>query len=217
MPLRKVDEKKITKNYKRIITGIDIDRIDLLDTFIQEEIFSHDDVERVKSKPTTQDKNREFIRLLVGSKPEGYQAFIDFLKSDGAYKDLAEEVDSTKIPEQEESLSIEKWIGEDRIQPEQLKAQLTDLTLLYFSKSLNPEHLGIIGTNLGFSSVDVQNIEYKYNRAPEAASHELLVRWRNRTGQNATVQTLLEILLRCHDVNDRSIHDDKVREAVGRL
>lgn len=111
----------------------------------------------------------------------------------------------------------ESWIGTDRITLEKKKAQLSDLHLLHFSKALNPAHLNIIGTSFEFSQVDVQNIEYKHNRAPEAASHDLLVKWRNKKGNSATVGCLLENMLKSYEAFPQSIHEEKVRDAVDRL
>ncbi|CAG2189565.1 unnamed protein product [Mytilus edulis] len=67
---------------------------------------------------------------------------------------------------------------------------LKDIDLLCFSKAITPAHLQIVGTCLGFSKVDVEHIEYKILRAPKAACHDLLVKWRNKHGHSATLAKL---------------------------
>ena len=95
MPLKKEDAARIKKNYKTIIESLKIESI--LDQMIQEGVFELDDTDKINSKATQKDRNREFVSLLIRSHQKGYQVFIECLKEDDVYADIAQQIESTKV------------------------------------------------------------------------------------------------------------------------
>ncbi|XP_052072628.1 uncharacterized protein LOC127710717 [Mytilus californianus] len=213
MPLKKEDASRIKKNYKNIIENLRLDSI--LDQMIEDEVFDLDDLEKINSRATQKDKNREFVTLLIRSHQKGYEVFIKCLKEDDSYKDIAQQIEDTKVEIIQEE-KIEDWIG-DRMPSDKGGKYLKDIDLLCFSKAITPAHLQIVGTCLGFSKVDVEHIEYKHLRAPEAACHDLLVKWRNKLGHSATVEKLMEIFFIAHKNTSESIHEEKIWDALEKI
>ncbi|CAC5411735.1 unnamed protein product [Mytilus coruscus] len=210
MPLTKVHAFKIKKNFTSIIANLKID--DIVDHMINEDVFDYDDMEKINSKVTQKDKNREFVTILIKSKPKGYEEFIKCLRESGVYGDIADQIEQTVV-EVVENETLESWIG-NRMPSGMENQYLKDIDLLCFSKAITPAHLQIVGTCLGFSKVDVEHIEYKHLRAPEAACHDLLVKWRNKHGHSATVAKLMDIFFLAHQNTPESIHDEKIWDAL---
>ncbi|XP_071161202.1 uncharacterized protein [Mytilus edulis] len=213
MPLKKEDAARIKKNYKTIIESLKIENI--LDQMIQEDVFELDDIEKINSRATQKDRNREFVSLLIRSHQKGYQVFIECLKEDDVYADIAQQIENTKV-EIIKDERIEDWIG-DRMPSDKAGQYLKDIDLLCFSKAITPAHLQIVGTCLEFSKVDVEHIEYKHLRAPEAACHDLLVKWRNKHGHSATLAKLMDIFFLAHQNTPESIHDEKIWDALDKF
>lgn len=95
MPLKKEDAARIKKNYKTIIENLKIDNI--LDQMIEDDVFDLDDLEKINSRTTQKDKNREFVALLIRSRDKGYKVFINCLKEDESYKDIAHQIENTQV------------------------------------------------------------------------------------------------------------------------
>jgi hypothetical protein len=64
----------------------------------------HTDGERIDSKPTQLDKNKEFIRLLRKGSEKGYNEFIEELRNDPIYVELADKIEKTEVNIQEQTL-----------------------------------------------------------------------------------------------------------------
>jgi len=74
-----------------------------------------------------------------------------------------------------------------------------------------------IGPFLKISNADVQNLEYQHPRSPGSICSELLIKWKNKNGNSATVGNLLEQLFEAWKINPGSIHQDKVEEALDNI
>ncbi|CAG2189567.1 unnamed protein product [Mytilus edulis] len=134
---------------------------------------------------------------------------LSVLRQDDAYPYIADQIEKTVFDEkQNKAETIESWL--DNRMPSGIENNhLKDIDLLCFSKAITPAHLQIVGTCLGFSKVDVEHIEYKHLRAPEAACHDLLVKWRNKHGHSATLAKLMDVFFTAHQNTPESIHDEK--------
>jgi hypothetical protein len=102
MPLSKENEQKITKNYARIVN--ELLHVKIVDALISKEVLSLDDGERINSKATQLDKNKEFIRLLLKGPEKGYNEFIEELRNDPVYVDLADQIEKTEVNIQESTV-----------------------------------------------------------------------------------------------------------------
>lgn len=216
MPLTKDNESKITSNYETIINELVI--VDILDHMITKGIFTIDDSERINSKSTQKDKNREFVTILIRSKPAGYKEFIKSLRKDEkAYESIADQIENTVVEEDEDvDETREEWIG-NRMPPGKENQYLQDVHLLYFSKAIAPAHLITFGTCLGFEQGDVDSIQYKHHRASDPACHDLLVKWRNKYGHGATVTRLMDVFFSAHQNTPESIYENKIWDALKKI
>ena len=102
MPLSKENEQKITKNYARIVN--ELSHVKIVDALISKEVLTFDNGERIDSKATQLDKNKEFIRLLLKAPEKGYNEFIEKLRNDLAYVELADQIEKTEVNIQEQTL-----------------------------------------------------------------------------------------------------------------
>ena len=102
MPFSKENEQKIQKNYMRIVNGLS--HVKIVDSLISKKVLTIDDGERINSKPTQSDKNKEFIRLLRKGPEKGYNEFIEELRNDPVYVELADKIEKTEVNIQEQTL-----------------------------------------------------------------------------------------------------------------
>ena len=102
MPLNKENEQKITENYNIIVN--ELLHVKIVDALIRKEVLTIDDGERINSKATQLDKNKEFIRLLLEGPEKGYNEFIEELRNDPVYVELADQIEKTEVNIQEQTL-----------------------------------------------------------------------------------------------------------------
>lgn len=95
MPFSDKNKAKIMRNFEYIVKQLWLNRI--LDALISKDVLSLDDLQRIKSKPTQQDMTREFIQILLQCSDKGYDAFIEELRKDKAYTDLADQIEKTVV------------------------------------------------------------------------------------------------------------------------
>ena len=81
--MNKDHERKIKKNI--VALKKDMDAKDLIDWFIQEEIFDFEDHERITgyNPNTAANRNNEFFKLLFNSGPQAYSVFLKALEKNG--------------------------------------------------------------------------------------------------------------------------------------
>ena len=96
VPLYKV---RLQKNYKNIILNIIHTRI--LDHLIEQEVLSPDDGESINNCPTRIMQNRMLVTFLIQSEEECYRKFLEALRDDEVYKELADGIENTNIKEDE--------------------------------------------------------------------------------------------------------------------
>ena len=102
MPFSKENEQKIKKNYERIVKGLS--HVKIVDALISKEVLTFDDGERIDSKATRLDKNKELIRLLRKCPDKGYNEFIKELRNDPVYVELADQIEKTEVNIQDPTL-----------------------------------------------------------------------------------------------------------------
>jgi hypothetical protein len=102
MPFSKENEQKIQKKYNSIVK--ELSHVKIVDSLISKIVLTIDDGERINSKPTQLDKNKEFIRLLLKGPEKGYNEFIEELRNDPVYVDLADQIEKTEVNIQEQTL-----------------------------------------------------------------------------------------------------------------
>lgn len=99
MPFSEEEKAKITKNYSRIVNDLSLDSI--MDKLISKNVFSIDNQERITAEKTQLDRNRKFIEILLKRQESSYDEFIKALRTDEAYKDLADQIEKTEVDIQE--------------------------------------------------------------------------------------------------------------------
>lgn len=90
------DERRIKKNIRDLKR--DMDAKDLIDYFIEKEIFDFADLEKINGyNPNTSDnRNNCFFILLLQSGPQAYSVFLDSLRVNGQ-DHLADLVENTQL------------------------------------------------------------------------------------------------------------------------
>ena len=99
MPFSEEEKEKITKNYSRIAN--DLSLVKIMDQLISKNVLSIDDRQRITAEKTQLDMNRKFIEILPKGPGHGYDEFIKALRTDEAYKDLADQIEKTEVDIQE--------------------------------------------------------------------------------------------------------------------
>jgi len=74
-----------------------------------------------------------------------------------------------------------------------------------------------IGPFLKISNADVRNLEYQFPHSTGSICSELLIKWKNKNGNSATVGNLLEQLFEAWKLNKESIDQDKIVEALDNI
>ena len=213
MPFSDKNKAKIMRNFEYIVKQLWLNRI--LDALISKDVLSLDDLQRIKSKPTQQDMTREFIQILLQCSDKGYDAFIEELRKDEAYKDLADQIEKTVVDIQEPTL--ESWIGVDKITSEKKNTVLSDRNLLFFSHAINPSNLSEVATFLDISQNDVACIRWDNHHDAKSSSYHLLMKWKNKNGSSATLGNLLEKLFDASQATPEYIYKQGVRKAWDKL
>ena len=213
MPFSDKNKAKIMRNFEYIVKQLWLNRI--LDALISKDVLSLDDLQRIKSKPTRQDMTREFIQILLQCSDKGYDAFIEELRKDEAYTDLADQIEKTVVDIQEPTL--ESWIGVDKITSEKKNTVLSDRNLLFFSHAINPSNLSEVATFLDISQNDVECIRWDNHHDAKSSSYHLLMKWKNKNGPSATLGNLLEKLFDASQATPEYIYKQNVRKAWDKL
>jgi len=102
MVFSKENEAKIMQNYSSIVKQLLLGSI--IDELIKKGVISLDDQERIKSNTTQSEKNREFITILLRGPEKGYNEFIEELRNDSAYVELADQIEKTEVIIQESTV-----------------------------------------------------------------------------------------------------------------
>ena len=94
--MRKDHERKIMKNL--VALKQDMDAKDLVDWFIQEEIFDFADNDIINgyNPNTASNRNNAFFKLLFNSGPQAYEVFLKALERNGQTH-LAERIENTEL------------------------------------------------------------------------------------------------------------------------
>ena len=213
MPFSKENEQKIQKNHMRIVNGLS--HVKIVDSLISKKVLTIDDGERINSKPTQLDKNKEFIRLLRKGPEKGYNEFIEELRNDPVYVELADQIEKTEVNIQEQTL--ENWIGTDRITPEKRNTCLEDRDLLRFSEAISPAHLSQLGRILKIPKDQVDDIMRDHLLSKKAWSMEFLLKWRDKYQQSATAGNLVDKLFQAWKITPECIDPKFVRNSWDKL
>ena len=215
MVLSKENEAKIMTNYSSIVEQLSLHKI--LDELISKNVISLDDQERImsNSNPTQSDKNREFIKILIRGPEKGFNEFIEALRKDSGYVELADQIEKTEVDIQEPTL--ESWIGVDKITSEKKNTVLSDRNLLFFSHAINPSNLSEVATFLDISQNDVACIRWDNHHDAKSSSYHLLMKWKNKNGSSATLGNLLEKLFDASQATPEYIYKQGVRKAWDKL
>ncbi|OWF40979.1 uncharacterized protein LOC110463089 [Mizuhopecten yessoensis] len=183
--------KKIEANYAEIVKNVQAD--DIMDYFVDQGYFSIEDVvEDIMRGKTPQDQIERLVMLLhqKRSKAGIFDFFLNQL-AEHSNEDLAKKIRETeKRPIQ----VSENGAGDDRYPeiPEKLKIKsVTDKYAMFLSKTFPPQKLIAFGACLGFNDVEISQVQADNEKyGGSTVIHQLIVRWKNRTGRSATLGTL---------------------------
>ncbi|CAC5365395.1 unnamed protein product [Mytilus coruscus] len=106
-------------------------------------------------------------------------------------------------------ITIEEWIGHD-IQAYQGN-QLKDLDLSILSKAINISKANSVALQLGLSQSDFEIIRYQ---TQADLCYLILYKWRNKTGNAATLEKLIGNLFRAWESDNGSVFTEQLKSAI---
>ncbi|XP_069141316.1 uncharacterized protein [Argopecten irradians] len=192
--LSKDDQSRLDQNRSYLIGNLDATY--MTDLLIDRGIFDNTDSELIRSKPTTDDKNRTLLEILSNSGPGAYGAFTDALMKD--YDFIV-----TKLNETKPVFTDDRSQGErlrDELTDEQKAHRMSELDLLLLSKSFSTAIVSV-GAGLNISKMEVEQIQLS-NQYGGALNHNqsLLIKWRNKTGRAATLLAVMEAFIKAEEI-----------------
>ncbi|XP_033745203.1 uncharacterized protein LOC117330812 [Pecten maximus] len=192
--LDKCDQSRLDQNYSFLLGNLDATY--MMDLLIDRGIFDITDSEIIRSKPTTNDRNRTLLDILYNSGPAAYGVFRDILKKDSAF--IVQKLDDTELVTKDNR--SQGQILKDELTDHQKAHRLTELDLLFFSKSFSTAIMSV-AAGLNISQMEVQQIQLS-NQYGGTLNHNqsMLIKWRNKTGRAATLLAILEAFVKAEEV-----------------
>ncbi|XP_076080537.1 uncharacterized protein LOC143051531 [Mytilus galloprovincialis] len=92
VPLFKI---RLQKNYSDIITSVKHDII--VDHLISCDVLTFGDCQKINACPSQEQKNRQLMDILLHGNENGFTEFLNALRNDSAYADLANRIASTEV------------------------------------------------------------------------------------------------------------------------
>ncbi|KAL3853826.1 hypothetical protein ACJMK2_017329 [Sinanodonta woodiana] len=198
MPLQRGEmlpehKKKILKNF--INLKRDVDPKDIVDYFVEQELFDFEDVDKINNyNPNTQ-ANRwlGFGSLLFSCGPKAYDVFLYALEQ-VKYNDLADAIRNTKV--ENSSMADHQpdklyWMRE--VREEVLTKRITERELSRLSSCLGIDW-EMICLDLGVPQVEIDRCKMSSPHSVPMQIYSALNSWRNRQYKDATLGVLLNIL-----------------------
>ncbi|KAK3579405.1 hypothetical protein CHS0354_029713 [Potamilus streckersoni] len=198
MPLQRGEmlpehKRKILKNF--ISLKQDVDPKDIVDYFVEQELFDFEDVEKINNyNPNTQaNRWQGFSKLLFSCGPKAYEVFLYALEQT-KYNDLADAIRNTKV---ELSSMAEhqpdKLYWTKEVPKEVLTRRITERELSKLSSCLGSEW-EMICLDLGVSQVEIDRCKMSNPYSVAMQIYSALNSWRNQQYKDATVDALLKII-----------------------
>lgn len=109
--------------------------------------------------------------------------------------------------------TIDEWIG--KVQIGTLISIVDEQKILKIKRCISASHIKMVGRHLGLREHDICEIEVdlRHQLAAEAA-YQMLIKWKNKMGQKATVGCLTECLFEAAKEDPRSINVESLTEAI---
>lgn len=198
MPLQRGEmlpehKKKIMKNY--IILKRDVDPKDLVDYFVEQELFDFEDVEKINNyNPNTQaNRWQGFGSLLFSCGPKAYEVFLYALEQ-VKYNDLADAIRNTKVEHSSAAdHQLDKLYWTKEIPKDVLTRRITERELSKLSSCLGSEW-EMVCLGLGVSQVEIDRCKMSNPNSVVMQIYTALNSWRNRQFMNATIGALLKMI-----------------------
>ncbi|XP_063438293.1 uncharacterized protein LOC134719220 [Mytilus trossulus] len=86
---------RLQKNYSNIITSVKHDTI--VDHLISCDVLTFGDCQKINACPSQEQKNRQLMDTLLHGNENGFTEFLNALRNDSAYTDLANRIASTEV------------------------------------------------------------------------------------------------------------------------
>nr|XP_022301224.1 death domain-containing protein CRADD-like [Crassostrea virginica] len=208
-PLSKEDGQRIKKNIRYLKENLDQEQI--RGYFMEEGIWGFPDFQEIDSGATPLKKNEIFIYLLLKSGPRAYKVFIKALKEHHSTH-IIEKLESTEITDDTQGTSVDHLADLSESQKSHI---LTEHNWLKFNKIVGSD-LVILGKALELSENDIGTIRMQNPHSASTQIHNIIVKWKNRNGKNATLGTFTSCLMNAEEAGANVDWDvfDKGVEAV---
>lgn len=186
-------ERKIKRNL--IALKRDMDAKDLIDYFIEKDLFDFKDFEEINgfNPNTTESRNNRFFHLLFQSGPQAYDVFVYALRS--CHLDhLADLVENTQVndaaSQQSEPFS---WINTISQPVRERKLNEKDISRL--AQTLGNDWQLVV-YEMGLSKVEVEHCIME-NQTPVMQIYSALHKWRVKNPDDCTLSKFVNIVKDC--------------------
>lgn len=188
--LKPQDEEKIIRNFTYLIEQI-IDGSYLTEFLFEKSVITQDDREAIETKATGKERSKALVDQILKSGPgDSYSIFISVLKEQG-YEHVASKLEDEKRvvePDEDKPLLSDEIL--DKVITESSASKIA------FQLGAGWEHLII---QLGISNLKI-NQEKKKPNTETVTITNLIIKWRQCKGINATWRNFFRILNEIDDI-----------------
>ncbi|RUS76462.1 hypothetical protein EGW08_015776 [Elysia chlorotica] len=185
--LKSADERKIQFSYKTLIE--EVDALDVIEGLFQEGVFTYDDLEEIKAKPTPRQRTILMLDKILKSGPG--KAFEVFLKELKDYPHIVETLKQASSESEVEADSTWAWFDEV---PEEVQLQKLDDANTSRVSSLIGSGWEKVLLRLDLTNVNISQEKSRHSSDIALVITNLLIRWRQKKGRSATIKCLVDTL-----------------------
>ncbi|KAL4227148.1 hypothetical protein ACF0H5_015121 [Mactra antiquata] len=188
------NERRIKKNLRELKK--DMDAKDLVDYFIEKEIFDFPDLEKINgfNPNTTENRNNCFFSLLFQSGNRAYGVFLEALRDHGQ-QHLAEMIENTELENAAgaDANEPDAWIN--KINPAVKQRRLQEKDLSRLAQTLGNDWESVV-LDMGISQVEIDQCKLD-NNSTVMKVYAGLNKWRMRKPDLCTLQNFVRIAKSC--------------------
>ncbi|XP_053384811.1 uncharacterized protein LOC128550230 [Mercenaria mercenaria] len=169
-------KRVLMSSQKRFVS--DADPVALLDEFLQKEFIDHDLYRDISELALTSQKNRKIIETVRTKGKNGYRQFKECLRE----SDQGHLVDHLERNEKEVKQTARK-------KPTQTIKKVSDEDIAKIANAIG-KNWELLAPALGLIDTEVDHLKMNYDTV-ELCIYQMLMTWKKRSGEAATLQNLL--------------------------
>ncbi|WAR26900.1 CRADD-like protein [Mya arenaria] len=189
--MREELQRKIKKNI--IDIKKDMDAKDLVDHFVQEDVFDLPDDEEINgfNPNTAENRNKCFLAKLLKKDDRAYDVFLQTLHLVGLAH-LAEQIENTEVATAP-VVDPTSWLAQ--IAEHIRKRRLTERDLSRLAQSIGTDW-ELVASEMNLTRVEIDHCRME-NSTTTMQVYSALYKWRNKVPGGATLEKFVDILMHC--------------------